>query len=643
MDAKDDQRLLASLLDTIHVKRGNAEFCSRLGVRFSALQKLFFLLYGQRNDTLYWYTELIRLLHKSYLQRPTELRNIDRRRERHPEWLLSEHLVSYMLYVDRFAGDLVKLQSKIPYFKELGVNLIHLMPLLRCPQRDNDGGYAVSNYREVEPRLGTMQDIRSLASMLRREKMFLQLDLVVNHTSDQHEWARRAREGEKEYQDMYFIYDDRTIPECFEESLPEVFPLTAPGNFTYVPQMGKWAMTVFHNYQWDLNYTNPRVFLEMLKNLFFLANQGADVLRLDAVPYLWKRLGTHSQNQQEAHWICQLFHACTRVVCPGVSLVAEAVVEPKEVVRYFGEGENKGAECDMTYHVLLMVLLWDALATGENAVFLRCLQSLPDVPSHATWLTYLRCHDDIGLGYDDEDLRSLGIDPSLHRRYMVDFYSGRYPGSFASGKIFMENPRTGDARISGTAASLTGLEKALTTGVTEDVDRAIQRLLLLYGLAMSFGGVPIIYAGDEVGYCNDYASLDEEAEKADNRWIHRPRIRWDTVERRKVAGTVEERIFRGMRRMIRVRKETGEFSFRARRRFIDTGDSRILCFLRSLERRHTMVLANLSDTFGKVDPLLFHWTGLTGKVVDRLGGRELLPVGNTLIIPPYALYWITRS
>ncbi len=642
MDPKDDQRFLASLLNTLKMKRGNAEFCSRLGNRFSTLRSLFFRLYGHRNDFLYWYTELIRILHRSYLKRSPELKIIDRAREMNPGWLLNEGLVSYTLYVDRFAGNLVGLCSKIPYFKELGANLIHLMPLLRCPPMDNDGGYAVSDYRAVQSSLGTMQDLRSFSSHLRKNQRLLQLDLVVNHTSDQHEWARRARKGEREYQDMYFTFDGRSNPDRFEESLPEVFPLSAPGNFTYISQIDKWVMTVFHNYQWDLNYTNPRVFLEMLQNLFFLADQGADVLRLDAIPYLWKRIGTNSRNQAEAHWICQLFHACIRVVCPGVSLVAEAVVEPREVVRYFGERESAGAECDMAYHVLYMVLLWDALATGKNSVFLRSLSSLPKLPANVTWLTYLRCHDDIGLGYDDADLRGLGIDPALHRRFIVDFYSGRYPGSYASGRIFMENSRTGDARISGTAASLVGLEKAILANDTGAVHDSVHRLLLLYGLVMSFGGLPVVYAGDEVGYCNDYSQLENNKEQEDNRWIHRPEIDWDKISRRNLSGTIEERIYRGMKNMITVRKATKEFSFHAHRRFIDAGDPHVLCFVRSFHEQRTMVLANLSNSSRKIDPLILYWGGLTGKIQDRLGSHPLCREGEVYVLPPYGLYWLAR-
>ncbi|TVR66250.1 MAG: alpha-amylase, partial [Spirochaetaceae bacterium] len=459
--------------------REDADFTTRLATTYPSLYRLFYRLYGGHGEASELFSQLLLLLRERWQERDTRLREIDRERLLRGSWYRDGSLVGMQLYVDRFAGTLEGIREELDYFQDLGVNMLHLMPLLQTPDEHNDGGYAVSDYGAVESSLGTMEDLRSLSRTMHSRDMVLVLDYVLNHTSDEHRWAQAALAGDEVRQDYYFMYADRVIPDMYESALPEVFPETAPGNFTWRPEIGRWVMTVFHSYQWDLNYSNPRVLLEMTGILLDLANQGVDILRLDAVPYLWKRIGTGSQNLPEAHVLVRLLNACARVAAPGTAFIAEAIVQPREIARYFGEDEWAGRECELAYNASLMVLLWDALATHRTSLLRRGLRELPQPPMDSAWLNYLRCHDDIGLGYDEDHIRSQGWDPAMHRDFIVRYYTGDYPGSPARGARFMYNPKNGDARISGTAASLAGIEAALEADEADLLERAIARHLAL--------------------------------------------------------------------------------------------------------------------------------------------------------------------
>src|SRR3954469_17232464 len=479
---------------------------------------------------------------------PAELRALDHEREITPDWLHREQQVGYVAYVDKLAGTLRGVRERLPYLRELGVGYLHLMPLLRARPAPNDGGYAVVDYGAVEPALGTMDDLRALAADLRAAGMALCVDVVLNHTAQEHPWARAAVAGDERMLAFYRTFADRTEPDAYELTLPEVFPDTAPGSFTRVRELGRWVWTTFNEYQWDLDWSNPEVFVAMAGVILALAAAGDDVLRLDAVPFLWKRRGTDCQNQPEVHDLLQALRSVVRIAAPGVAFKAEAIVSPHQLVAYLGVGRHEGKECDLAYHNVLMVLLWSALASRRVALMTHTLRAMPRVPPLAGWVTYVRCHDDIGWAITEEDAGAVGDDGYLHRRFLADFYAGAFPGSFARGARFQPDPRTGEARTSGTAASLAGLDAALETGDEAAVELAIRRLLLLYAIGFAHGGLPLIYMGDELGLRNDLGYEADRARAEDNRWMHRPPMDWTAAERRHDPATVEGRLWAGLRR-----------------------------------------------------------------------------------------------
>ncbi|MBI1354595.1 MAG: amylosucrase [Acidobacteria bacterium] len=640
--AQETTASLRRLLPRIEQRfRGQVEpvewdaYVERLKRHFPRLFERLFQLYGREYDFFYHLEAVLATATEAWIARPDELKALDALREVDPNWYQSNRMVGAMCYVDLFAGDLDGLAQKIPYLSELGVTYLHLMPIFRSPEGDNDGGYAVSSYREVDPALGTMEQLADLATTLRRHGVSLVLDFVFNHTSDEHEWAKKALAGDPEFQEYYRMFPDRVQPDAYDRSLPEVFPDERPGAFTYRNQIKKWVWTTFHNYQWDLNYENPAVFNSMLGEMLFLANQGVEILRLDAVAFLWKRLGTDCQNLPEAHWIIQAFNALASIAAPAMVFKSEAIVHPDEVRKYIGM-----EECQLSYNPQLMALLWDALATRDVRPLRSAMQRSFNLPGGCAWVNYIRCHDDIGWAFSDEDIVAAGYNPPDHRRFLASFYTGRHKESFSRGAPFQENPKTGDARISGSCAALAGLEKAVAEDDAEGIDLAVRRVLLLHGVLITIGGIPLFYLGDEIGMLNDYG-YDQDAEKVgDSRWLHRARFDWDRAEQRGDGTKPAGRIYQGLLRLIQLRYQNPTFS-RAETEIADTGSPHVFGYFRTHQDSSLFVLANFSEKPQTLDARRLRLIGLRKTMVDLVAGRAITAT-QELAMEPYQLMVLAR-
>jgi amylosucrase len=581
-------------------------FLTRVDVSLFDVHEPLSVLYGERGDADELFERALRATLAAAAERPEALRRLDRRREIDPVWFQRARMQGYVCYVDRFCGTLDRLPEHLDYLGELGTTYLHLMPLLRPRDGENDGGYAVADYREVDPRLGTMADLEAVAAALHERDMSLCVDLVLNHTAREHPWAQGWLAGDPTYAGFYTAFPDRTMPDAYDATIPEVFPDRAPGSFTWVPEAlggaGGWVWTTFWPYQWDLDYTDPAVTLAMLGEITWLANRGIDVFRMDAVPFMWKRLGTPCQNQPEGHTLLQLLHALTRLAAPGVIFKAEAIVSPDDLVPYLGGHERYRPECELAYHNQLMVLLWSSLATQDARLPRAALGRMKAIPSVTSWVTYVRGHDDIGWAVSDVDAAAVGSDGFGHRRFLNHFFSGRFPGSFARGALFQENEATGDARISGTAAALCGLEAALEAGDEAAVEAAVRRLVLLYSVTYAFGGIPLLYMGDELALCNDSGYLADPERAPDNRWMHRPPMDWAAAERRSDPSTIEGRVFGWMRRLGEVRRSLVSLRGGLESQLLDVGNDFVLAWRRRSPRSGTFVgLANFSPYMQGVD------------------------------------------
>lgn len=613
-------------------------FYTRMLANTSALFELYLQLYEHRPDTEQLFDRLIETVIVAYKNRSTALKERDAEKLQQEHWFLSNQITGMSLYVDRFCGDLKTMPSKLDYFEKLGVNFLHLMPIFESPLNESDGGYAVSNFRKVDNRFGSLEDLQNLQQQMQQRKMYLMLDIVLNHTSHKHEWALKAKQGEKQYQDYYYFYNDRSLPDQYDKTMPEIFPESSPGSFTYIPEVNKWVMTVFHNYQWDLNYTNPLVLIEMLDTVLFYANLGVDILRIDAPAFIWKQLGTTCQNLPQAHTLLRLIKQCVQVATPGMALLGEAIVAPKEIMKYFGTENYVARECDFAYNATQMALQWDMLATGDTKVMLAAQHELLKKPYGTSWITYTRCHDDIGLGYDDEMIATAGYQPYAHRKFLKEYYSGVHADSPAVGALFSVNDKTGDARISGSLASLCGLEKAVNEKDEAAIALSIQKILMMQAHSFFLGGVPMLFYGDECGYTNDYSYLKEEGKSYDNRWMHRPLIDWKKNKKIEKQGTTEQQIFGGTQKLISIRKKLSVVADNSNLTWITPHNIHIATYLRQQNGKRFYGVFNFSNTTAFLTWFAFKEHGNTPQTVYDHWSEKEIKVGEDhefLVLQPY--------
>ena len=612
-------------------------FETRLAAHFPTIFELLVRIYGDQYDFFYHLERILATAAEMWLARSAELKALDAAREEDNCWFQSQQMLGGVCYVDLFAGDLAGIRAKLPYFRELGLTYLHLMPLFKAPMPENDGGYAVSSYREVNPALGTMAELSALAGELRQQGISLVVDFVFNHTSDEHDWARRALAGEPEYQDYYFMFPDRTIPDAYEKTLREIFPEVRHGSFTYRSDADpghRWVWTTFNSYQWDLNYANPAVFRAMLEEMLALANAGIEVLRFDAVAFIWKQMGTSCENLPEAHLLIQAFNALARIAAPALLFKSEAIVHPDEVAKYISPGE-----CQLSYNPLLMALLWESLATREVKLLRHSMSERFKINSACAWVNYVRCHDDIGWTFDDGNAAQVGINGFGHRQFLNAFYTGRFPGSFARGLPFQENPRNGDCRISGMCASLAGLEQALHEGSSGEIDLAVRRILLIHSVIFSIGGIPLIYLGDEVGTINDYTYREDPAKFGDSRWVHRPFVNWEKIDRRNEPHALEAEVYGGLQRLIAVRKETEAFAG-GEMSVVDADNPHVFGYVRQNDSGRILALANFSEREQRVAANTVRNHGLSYSFRDLVSG-DIIALGEDLTLGSYQSVWLT--
>lgn len=596
------------------------------------LKDSYYELYGYNDITRYRFEQLEQIMDTAKKKRSAALRESDQAGN---DWYQSEKMIGMMLYVDRFSNNLKQFEKKIDYIAELGVTYVHFMPLLKSREGNNDGGYAVSDYLMVDDKFGTMKQLENVIRLLKEKGIRTCIDFVLNHTAKEHIWVQKYLEGDHDYDDMYFMFDDDTIPTEYEKHLTEIFPSVAPGNFTYYPELKKYVMTRFYEFQWDLNYGNPQVFNKIVEVLLTLANKGVDIFRLDAIPYMWKELGTKCMNHPNVHKLIAMMYHIVQEVCPSVIFLGEAIVEPFEIVKYFGTPEEK--ECNVMYNASFMVLLWNSLSTRDVRLMARSLSIDYGIPSDGIWINYVRCHDDIGWGFETDILKELGLDPEMHKQYMIQSMEGKFPGSFSVGELYEFNPVTKDARNSGTTASLCGLEQAMNEKHLYKAELAIKRILLLHSIIVSYTGIPLLYSGDEIGQLNDWEYKKVPEHSGDSRWLHRGKMNWELAEKRNDLSTMEGQIFSGIKKMISIRKSNKYFSAAYKAIPVDTGNNSVFCFHKADKM---LVLANFSEHEQWVDAKSFDWFGLPGEMHDLITERPVRSYNNNIQLGPYEYLWL---
>ena len=604
-------------------------FEERLQRHHDELRWLYMELY--ENDSMF--AELCEQMYQFYLERNDALKKLDTNREKDKDWYKQNDMLGMMFYIDNFAGNMKGVQSKLDYIEQCNVNYIHLMPFLETPEGRSDGGYAVADFRKVQEKLGSMEDLESLTAACHKKGINVCMDFVMNHTSEDHEWAKKARQGDGEYMSRYFFYDNGDIPAQYERTVPQVFPTTAPGNFTWIEDIGHYVMTTFYPYQWDLNYRNPRVFNDMMYNFLFLANRGIDIIRIDAVPYIWKELNTPCRNLKQVHTIVRMMRMICEIICPSVLLLGEVVMEPEKVVPYFGTVEKP--ECHMLYNVTTMATTWHTVATRNVKLLKQQLDIVNGLPKEYVFLNYLRCHDDIGWGLDYGTLQMEGMGERSHKQYLNDYFQGYTEDSTSRGELYNADPVTGDARFCGTTASMCGIEKA---GFEQDeaaMEMAVQKDLMLHAYMFMQSGIPVLYSGDEIGQVNDYSYKEDPNKAADSRYIHRGAMNWKLAENRTDAASVEGKMFQGLDKLEQIRRTEKVFVTQADTWTIETWDDSLLCIGRYFEGEKLIGLFNFSG----VDKTAWIKEA-DGDYVDLISGNRVQPVD--VQVPGYGFYYMKK-
>ena len=604
-------------------------FEERLQRHHDELRWLYMELY--ENDSMF--AELCEQMYQFYLERNDALKKLDTNREKDKDWYKQNDMLGMMFYIDNFAGNMKGVQSKLDYIEQCNVNYIHLMPFLETPEGRSDGGYAVADFRKVQEKLGSMEDLESLTAACHKKNINVCMDFVMNHTSEDHEWAKKARQGYGEYMSRYFFYDNADIPAQYERTVPQVFPTTAPGNFTWIEDIGHYVMTTFYPYQWDLNYRNPRVFNDMMYNFLFLANRGIDIIRIDAVPYIWKEMNTPCRNLKQVHTIVRMMRMICEIICPSVLLLGEVVMEPEKVVPYFGTVEKP--ECHMLYNVTTMATTWHTVATRNVKLLKQQLDIVNGLPKEYVFLNYLRCHDDIGWGLDYGTLQMEGMGERSHKQYLNDYFQGYTEDSTSRGELYNADPVTGDARFCGTTASMCGIEKA---GFEQDeaaMEMAVQKDLMLHAYMFMQSGIPVLYSGDEIGQVNDYSYKEDPNKAADSRYIHRGAMNWKLAENRTDDASVEGKMFQGLDKLEQIRRTEKVFVTQADTWTIETWDDSLLCIGRYFEGEKLIGLFNFSG----VDKTAWIKEA-DGDYVDLISGNRVQPVD--VQVPGYGFYYMKK-
>ncbi len=614
------------------VEEADAEkiYAKRFERHLDELRWLYMELYN--NSSMF--AELCDNMERFFKERNQELKSMDSNRETSKDWYKQNDMLGMMFYIDNFAGNMKGVESKLDYIEQCNVNYVHLMPFLETPEGRSDGGYAVSDFRKVQENLGSMEDLESLTTACHKKGINVCMDFVMNHTSEDHEWAKRARQGDGEYMSRYFFFDNSYIPTLYEKTVPQVFPTTAPGNFTWLPDANHFVMTTFYPYQWDLNYKNPRVFNEMMYNFLYLANRGIDIVRIDAVPYIWKELNTPCRNLKQVHTIVRMMRMISEIVCPGVLLLGEVVMEPEKVVPYFGSVEKP--ECHMLYNVTTMATTWHSVATRDISLLKRQLDIVNSLPKDYVFLNYLRCHDDIGWGLDYDTLKMAGIEERAHKQYLNDYFQGYAGESNSRGELYNADPITGDARFCGTTASMCGIEKAGFEQNEAAMERAVGLDVMLHAYMFMQSGIPVLYSGDEVGQVNDYTYKENPNKAADSRYIHRGAMNWNLTENISKPGTVEEKLFHALGTLEKIRKTEKVFVTNADTWTIETKDRSVLSIVRAFEGEKIVGLFNFSE----YDKTLYI-DGEDGEFTELISGTKKRL--NEISLPAYGYYYLKKN
>ena len=576
----------------------NKKFIDKFSMYYDELKWLYIELYNNE----FTFSRLCDNMEKAYSKRSADLKKLDKVREEDKQWYKSPDMVGTMIYADDFADTLSGVQKKLGFVQKLNINMLHLMPFLDSPKAASDNGKAVSNYKKIRSDLGKMEDLKSLAQACHRKNICICSDFIMNHTSSSHIWAKKAQNGEGEYMSRYFFYDNPDIPNSYDLTVPQVYPATAPGNFTYIPEIDHFVMTTFYPYEWDLNYSNPKVFNEMVNNLLFLANQGIDMFKLKDISYIWKEIGTNCRNLKQVHTIIRMLRIITEVVCPGVLLMGDAEGSLEDIVSYFGTEDKP--ECHLVIDKDASDTIWHTMATGNCKLIKRRLDKVNTVSKDNIFVNYLRSFDPIDWRLDYDILKEDEIDPAAHRKYLNDFFTGKITEGIAYGEIVNDDPIVMEDKLEGSVMALCGLKTVSASLDDSSIETAIRKIILLYAYLMMEAGIP---------------------------WVHCADIKTDPK-----TNSIRGRLFNELCKLESLRQNERVFNFYADKWTLDTWDEGTLAMGRYFEGQKVIAVFNFTE-YDRVA-----WVNENdGEYEDMITGQRMDASG--INVPAYGFYLLKKE
>ena len=602
-----------------------AVFEMRLNKHYDELKWLYSELYP---DKEVYFDKLIKHLKKAYVQRDEYLHDLDTQREHEADCYTKRNFVSMAMYVHCFSGTLKNFAKRLPYLAESNINCVHLKGIIKSLKDKNDGEFAISDFKAIEKSIGDVKDLAKLSEKCHKKDIDVCVDLVLNHTSDEHDWAMRMCDGESEYEDKYYVYKRENLPEIIKEDGKRVE--TVAGNFTYVKAIDKYVMSTFHEYTWDLNYHNPEVFNEMAENLLFLANTGVDIVRLDYMAYIWKQKDNAHHNLPQVHTILRMLRLISEIVCPSVILLGEVAISPDRLAPYFGSAEKP--ECHLIYDASTMAVIWHSVATGNVALLKHQFDMLASLPKNEVLQNSLRDSDEIKWVLDFDFLAKQGMQKTPHQQFLNNYFAGEFDGSFALGKKYEAEGNADKVHVCGTVASLCGIEYYDKQKDKAKMQLAIDLDIMLHALMLSQSGIPTICSGDEVGQCSDF-----KFKKDDLSYLKRDKFNWHKAGRRKTEKAMQANIYQSLVKLTSIRNDYAVFAQNAKVKTLLTWDEATLAIVRETDSEKFIGIYNFSSSERPA------WIKENdGEYTDLYSGETNVNAVD-MKLAPYSFKWLWRE
>lgn len=528
-------------------------YVQRYNRHIDELKWLYMELYS--NESML--SELCYQIHNFFIERDEGLKNRDVTRENNPDWYRKSKMTGMALYIDHFADTIKGVEQSIEHLQKCNINYVHFMPFFETTRYRTDDQYAITDFRKTMEKIGKIEDLCHLTKLCHEKSINVSVDFIMNRTSNEHEWAKKAMHGDVEYMNRYVTKTD-------------------------------------HSYEWDLNYKNPRVLNEMMYNYMFIANLGTDLIQINEIEDIWKGESQNCSKVSQIHTIARIMRIISEIVCPGVLLLGNVKNDMKNAITYFGEDEKP--EFHMVYQKTFMNEVWNSVATRNVKLLQTKLDVINKYPKEYVFVNYLRNHEKLNWNLDYDFLyKNQKINQKMHREYLNEYFLGRTGYSNSRGEVENNSDNSEKICFCGTTASMCGLEKAIDENNKKEINQAIKLEIMLYAYLFIQSGIPVIYSGDEIGQMNDYSYKENRDKMRDIQNVCRGKFDWSKAVKVVDEYSIEGKIMRGLNKIQVVKNRENTFCQIADVRVVDTKNNSVICIAREFAGEKILGIFNFSE------------------------------------------------